>query len=97
MMEEIQLSLNENKNSAFYILEDGERLGEMVFSIEGRNLTVYHTDVSPKGEGKGLAKKLLTAMVDYAKANHLSVIPLCPFVHAQFQRHPDLYNDVWSK
>jgi uncharacterized protein len=40
---------------------------------------------------------LLTAMVDYAKGHQLKVVPLCSFVHAQFKRHPDMYEDVWKK
>ena len=36
-------------------------------------------------------------MVDYARKHDLKVIPLCPYVHAQFKRHPDEYADVWNK
>jgi len=96
-MEEVNLKLNEKGQGAFYISEDGEQLGEMEVSVSGNYLTVYHTEVSPKAEGKGFAKKLLTTMVDYARSKGLQVIPICPYVHAQFKRHPDEYKDVWSK
>ncbi|RYG04616.1 MAG: N-acetyltransferase, partial [Chitinophagaceae bacterium] len=46
--------------------------------------------------GKGLAKELLNTMVAYARANRLKVVPLCPYVHAQFKRHPEDFADVWS-
>jgi uncharacterized protein len=36
-------------------------------------------------------------MVDYAREHKLKVIPLCPYVNAQFRRHPDQYQDVWNK
>jgi predicted GNAT family acetyltransferase len=78
-------------------MDGAEQLGEMEISIKGNNLTVYHTGVLPKAEGRGLAKKLLTTMVDYARKNTLKVIPLCPFVHAQFKRRPEEYADVWNK
>jgi predicted GNAT family acetyltransferase len=68
----------------------------MVISVSGSNLTVYHTEVLPQAEGRGLAKKLLVAMVDYARKNGLQVIPLCPYVHAQFKRHPGDYADLWK-
>ena len=71
-------------------------MGEMVVSVMDDNLTVYHTEVAPEAEGKGLAKKMLQAMVDYSRENHLKVIPLCPYVHAQFKRHPDEYTDLWQ-
>ena len=68
----------------------------MIISISGKELTVYHTEVVPEAEGKGLAKKLLDAMVSYAREHKMKVIPLCPYVHAQFKRHPDEYKDVYS-
>jgi predicted GNAT family acetyltransferase len=96
-MEEIQLEINEKGRGHFFIPGNGEKLGEMEISISGNNMTVYHTEVLPSMEGKGLAKELLTAMVTHARRNGLKVIPLCPFVHAQFKRHPGEYADIWNK
>ena len=96
-MANVSLSLNETGDGSFYIEKGGERIAEMVIRISGSNLTAYHTEVFSKGEGKGLGKQLLEAMVDHARRNGLKVIALCPFVHAQFKRHPDTYADVWNK
>lgn len=96
-MEEVKLILNEKGHGAFTIANDAEKLGEMVISVSGKNVTVYHTEVAAKAEGKGLAKKMLNAMVDYARKNDVKVIPLCPYVHAQFKRHPEEYADIWQK
>jgi len=96
-MSNVKLKLDDNSKGAFLVMEGDEQLGEMVVSIAGQNLTVHHTEVSPKGEGKGLAKEMLAAMVDYARERSLKVIPFCPFVHAQFKRHPELYTDIWNK
>ncbi|MCU7549372.1 N-acetyltransferase [Chitinophagaceae bacterium LB-8] len=97
MMNEVKLSLNKLGNGAFFIMDGAELLGEMVVNITGSDLTVYHTEVSAKAEGKGFAKKLLAAMVDHARNNNLKVIALCPYVYAQFIRHPDEYADIWKK
>jgi len=96
-MEEVKLNLDEDGKGAFYIMDGQEQLGEMVVSVSKENLTVYHTEVSAKAEGKGLAKKMLNAMVDYARKRHLKVIPLCTYVHGQFKKHPADYADVWNK
>ena len=96
-MNEVILKLNEKGHGAFFIMNGEEQLGEMVVSVSGKNLTVYHTEVAAEAEGKGFAKNMLTAMVDYVRKNNLKVIPLCPYVHAQFQRHPADYADVWNK
>ena len=96
-MEEIKLKIDENGDGLFYILDGEEAIAEMQINISGEKLTVYHTEVLPKAEGKGIAKMLLGAMVDYARKNALKVIPLCPYVFAQFKRHPEEYEDVWKK
>ena len=96
-MEDVQLKLNEQGQGGFFAAIDGEQLGEMIISISGKELTVYHTEVDPKAEGKGLAKKMLTAMVEHVRKNGMKVKPLCPFVLAQFKRHPNEYADIWIK
>lgn len=93
----VKLKVNEDGQGAFYILEGEEQLGEMVIGISGNNLTAYHTEVSPRAAGKGYAKKLLDAMVDFSKENGMKVIPRCTYVHTQFKRHPEEYGTVWNK
>lgn len=95
-MTEIKLNLDSQNRGAFYLVDDNGQMGEMAISIQDKELTVYHTEVDPKAEGKGYAKQLLNHMVDYARTHHLKVIPLCPFVHAQFKRHPQEFADVWK-
>lgn len=96
-MNEIELKLESNGKGAFVLEESGERLAEMVISIADKNLTVFHTEVSDKLKGQGVASKLLSTMVAYAREHRLKVIALCLYVSAQFKRHPDQYNDIWNK
>lgn len=95
-MNDVKLNINEKNNGHFYINENEQQVAEMIIGISGNNLTVYHTEVLPIAEGKGLAKELLLAMVEYARKNNLKVIALCPYVFAQFKRHPEEYADVWG-
>ena len=96
IMENTSVALDERGQGAFYIKEGDEQVAEMSFGISENRLTVYHTEVSPKAEGKGLGKRLFAAMTDYARNNNLKVIPLCPFAHAQFKRHRQEYADIWT-
>jgi uncharacterized protein len=96
-MEEIKLKLNNHGRGAFVIEEGNERVAEMELGIAGNILTVYHTEVSEKLKGKGVAAQLLSKMVGYAREYHLKVIPLCSYVQAQFKRHPDQYQDIWNR
>ena len=96
-MEEIKLKLNDRGRGAFVIEEGNERVAEMELGIAGNNLTVYHTEVSEKLKGKGVAGQLLSKMVEYARKHQLKVIPLCTYVQAQFKRHPEQYQDIWNR
>lgn len=94
-MEKVELQLDDQGKGHFYIMEEEKMIAEMVISISGDTLTVYHTEVVAEAEGKGLAKQMLTAMALYARQNKLKVVPLCPYVHAQFRRHAAEYQDIW--
>ncbi|MBB2145712.1 GNAT family N-acetyltransferase [Pedobacter sp. LMG 31464] len=96
-MEDIKLNLNDKGRGAFVIMDGEEQLAEMALSISGGDLIVYHTEVAQKAEGKGLAKNLLNEMVSYARKHGLKVVALCPYVHAQFKRHPEEFEDIWKK
>lgn len=85
-MHTIQLKLNDNGRGAFVIEEGNEN-----------NLTVFHTHVDDKLKGQGVASELLSTMVAYARANNKKVIALCPYVGAQFKRHPEQYADIWNQ
>lgn len=96
-MTDIQLNLNEKQQGAFFLLENGTKIGEMVLSITDDVITVYHTEIDQKHNGKGYAKVLLDELVRYTREKKYKIIPLCPYVFANFKRHSDAYNDIWKK
>jgi len=96
-MAEVKLNIQIGEPSSFDIYDEDGKVGEMTFDIQGKDLTIYHTEVEPEKEGNGYAKMLLDTMVDYVRKNELMVIPMCPYVHAQFKRHEELYKDIWNK
>ena len=96
-MATIKLELNEKQHGGFNLYKNDIKIGEMAVSIANGALTVYHTEVDEAFSGQGLAKNLLDEMVAYVRKNDLEVIPLCPYVFAQFKRHPDTYADIWKK
>jgi len=96
-MQQVELKLNSNGRGYLLIKENGEQLGQMELSVIGKQVTVFHTELIPKAEGKGYAKKLLNELVSYSRKNNLSVKALCPFVHGQFKRHPEQYADIIKK
>lgn len=95
-MERTEIVLG-NVRGEIQLFSDDHKAGKMDISVIGKKLTVYHTEVAPEYEGKGFAKILLERLVSYARENDLKIVPLCPYVHLQFKRHPDEYSDVWLK
>lgn len=79
------------------LFSDDKKAGKMDISVTDGKLRVYHTEVDTAYEGRSFAKLLLDQLVSYAKEHHLGIIPLCPYVLAQFKRHPADYADVWLK
>jgi predicted GNAT family acetyltransferase len=55
----------------------------------GDTLTFTHTEVPPALRGRGIAGKLVHAALEDARAQHLSVVPLCSFVATYIRRHPE--------
>ena len=96
-MEKVILKLDDDGHGEFLIMEGREKLARMEIEVSADILTVRHTYVVPKAEGRGIAKRLLGAMIDYVRRNKLKVVPICPFVRGQFKRHPEEYADVWHK
>lgn len=96
-MERTEIVLNANQRGEVQLFSDDRKAGKMDISVAEGKLTVYHTEVNPEYEGKGFAKLLLEKLVSYARENDLKIVPLCPYVHAQFKRHPEEYADVWFK
>ena len=96
-MADVELFLNDRRQGGFTVQGDAGQWGKMEIAIEGNHLIIYHTEVTKAAEGKGFAKQLLDAMVAYARQHKLKVIALCPYTHAQFTKHPELYNDIWEK
>ncbi|QNL22303.1 N-acetyltransferase [Hyphobacterium sp. CCMP332] len=78
--------------SRFEISDDGEVLGELSYDIPfDDRLVIKHTSVSPEYSGRGLGKKLIKEVVNYAKEKNLAVVPVCSYAAKMKTEHPELY------
>lgn len=48
-----------------------------------------HTLVPRELEGRGIAGKLVAALIDDARTQGFRIDPVCSYVAAQFKRHPE--------
>jgi predicted GNAT family acetyltransferase len=71
---------------------DGE-LAVVEYEIEhqpdGDRIVFIHTEVPEALEGHGIAGQLARAALEDARARHLTVVPLCPFVTTYIRRHQE--------
>lgn len=52
-------------------------------------IAFLHTEVPPQLEGRGIGSALAKYVLDYASANHMKVLPLCPFIKSYMDRHEE--------
>ena len=65
--------------------------GELAFANyrrEGGVLTVMHTEVPKRLKGRGIGSRLVAGVLEIARSEGLTVVPLCSFVRAYIKRHP---------
>ena len=55
----------------------------------GERVVMPHTVVPGPLEGRGVGNRLARTALDWARQENLRVVPLCPFVRAFIQRHPE--------
>lgn len=73
----------------YVIRRDGQE-AELTYSITSPTMIIAdHTGVPDSFRGTGAGLALATRLVEDARAEGVRIVPLCPFVKAQFGRHPD--------
>lgn len=86
---------NNGERKGEFLAIDGEKqAGKMTYTWAGeKKLIIDHTEVDPAYKGQGVGKELVYAGVEFARKNQITIIPLCPFAKALFQKD-DSIKDV---
>lgn len=70
-----------------------EAIGRLTYqrrsSGAGDTLIADHTLVPPEIGGRGVAAKLVEALVADARAEGTKIVPQCSYVEVAFRRHPE--------
>jgi predicted GNAT family acetyltransferase len=79
-----------------YVLSEGGAEAELTYSIlSPTHIIADHTGVPDAMRGSGAGRRLVERLVADARAEGVKITPLCPFVRAQAQRHPE-WADVFA-
>lgn len=86
----------EDGRGTFFVAKQGIRLAQMTYSRASDNLVILdHTEVDDRLRGLGVGRKLLDALVGWARETGTKLIVTCPYAKAQFERDPSI-RDVLS-
>ncbi|PYB73206.1 MULTISPECIES: GNAT family N-acetyltransferase [Rhizobium] len=92
----MQIAAEEHASGGRYLgqVEGISEPAEMTFSRASPTLIIIdHTQVPDSLRGKGVGQALAQHAVEAAREGGWKIIPLCPFMKAQMDRHPE-WNDV---
>ncbi|KVV15862.1 GNAT family N-acetyltransferase [Flavobacterium sp. TMP13] len=78
---------NNGRRGNFVAIEQGKQAGIITYIWKGDDeIIIEHTEVNDEFKGKGIAKKLVMAAVNYPRTNNIFIIQVCPFVKAMFDK-----------
>ena len=96
MGEEITITRSEEGSKGRYEarVEGRDGVGELTFSrMSPSKIIADHTGVDDSLRGTGVGKALVERLIADARTEGFTIVPLCPFVRAQYKRHPE-WSDV---
>ncbi len=71
-----------------YHIDGDVALVEYIKTPEGE-VYLTHTEVPTNLQGRGIASELIREVLEDIKKEGLQVVPVCPFVSAYINRHPE--------
>jgi len=93
--EKVNLVVTNNQSDSRFEADIGGKIAILTYRRLGKSLVIDHTEAPPDLQGRGIASKLANAALEFARSQHLEVVPVCPYVTAYLREHPE-YQDVVS-
>lgn len=80
--------INNKEREQFEIDLDG-KTALIAYTEQNGVVAMTHTEVPPEFEGKGVGSRLVKEALETLKSEGKRVRPLCTFVAAYIERHPE--------
>lgn len=77
----------------YVVALDGEPAGFAQYVRRGGRTIFVHTEIDPQFEGHGLGSALAKGALDHERSEGHPIVPLCSFIRAYVDRHPE-YMDL---
>ncbi len=90
-MENIAITRQDNGLAGEYHArpEGSDTIGRLTWVARGNVRVAEHTLVPPEIGGRGVAARLVEAMIADAREQNFRIDPACSYVEAAFRRHPE--------
>ncbi|GAB6930056.1 GNAT family N-acetyltransferase [Paenibacillus sp. JCM 10914] len=80
----------QSRPGGFFLEDNGKTVAEISYSAQGEDvISIDHTYISPGLRGQGIADELVRAVVAYARAEGLKIIPVCSYAGHYFDKNLD--------
>jgi len=90
-----ETSVTDNEGERRYEIRLGDELaGFVTYKRRPGRIAFQHTEVDDRFEGQGVGSALAKHVLDAAREAGDAVVPICPFIRAYIERHPDSYLEL---
>ncbi len=86
-------AVRDNTARSRFELDDGGVTAFLNYKLAGNVITLAHTETPVAARGYGLGSRLVEGVLQTARARGLRVVPVCAFVRAFLDKHPE-YQDL---
>lgn len=90
-MAEVTITRHGSDNVGEYRAQviEAAAIGRLTWVMKDNVRVAEHTVVPPEIGGRGVAAKLVEALIADARTHGFKIDPVCSYVAAQFKRHPE--------
>ena len=86
---------NQPEQSRYAVFLDDELAGFAAYQQGDGEITLTHTEIDSRFEGKGLGSRLARGVLDDLRGRETPVLPYCRFMRGYIQRHEE-YRDLMT-
>ncbi|MBE3068273.1 MAG: N-acetyltransferase [Chloroflexi bacterium] len=88
-----EITVEHNPQAGRFVIKKDGYLAVLEYQLAEGKIIFTHTGVPEALGRQGLGSLLARAGLDYARAQSLTVVPLCSFIAGYIQKHPE-YQDL---
>jgi len=86
-------AVRDNTALSRFELDDRGVTAFLTYRLAGNVITLQHTETPVAARGHGLGSRLVEGVLQTVRARGLKAVPVCNFVRAFLDKHPD-YRDL---